>query len=123
VHMTFRGWHCGCPMREPFGGSRPPSPRDPATRTPERTRRHRLRAAILILAGSIAAWGVLGAIFLPGYFRSRLERIVSEHTSGSLSIGRLGVNPFIMAAGIHDFGLLGPALDTRIAPHALTLTG
>ena len=83
-------------------------------------RRHWLRA-LLILAGVVAAWGVLGALFLPGYFRSRLEQYVSQATRGSLSIGRLTVNPFILAAGIHDFALLGPERDTLLAASEFTL--
>lgn len=84
-------------------------------------RRHRLRTAVLVIAGLIAAWGVLGALFLPGYFRHRLERLVSENTRGSLTIGRLTVNPFILAAGIHDFVLVGPERDTLLAAKAFTL--
>src|SRR6185503_4748312 len=91
----------------------------PPSRPP--ARRHRLRAALLILTGSIALWGVLGALFLPGWFRARLERVVSENTRGSLAIGRLTVNPFLLAAGIHDFVLLGPERDTLLSAKEFTL--
>jgi hypothetical protein len=84
-------------------------------------RRHRLRTTLLVLAGMVAAWGVLGALFLPGYFRGQLERFVSDHTRGSLSIGRLAVNPFLLAAGIHDFVLFGPERDTLLSAREFTL--
>jgi hypothetical protein len=97
-----------------------PPPPAPAPSAP-RPRRHRLRAAFLVVVGLIAAWGALGALFLPGFFRSRLERLVSQHTRGSLSIGRLTVNPFLLAAGIHDFVLLGPERDTLLVAKEFTL--
>ncbi|HET9325832.1 MAG TPA: DUF748 domain-containing protein [Candidatus Eisenbacteria bacterium] len=80
-----------------------------------------MRTALVVAAGVIVAWGVLGALFLPGYFRGQLERFVSEHTRGSLSIGRLAVNPFILATGIHDFVLLGPERDTLLSAREFTL--
>jgi hypothetical protein len=75
----------------------------------------------LILGLAITAWGVLGALLLPGYFRAQLERFVAQNSRGSLTIGRLTVNPFILAAGIHDFTLVGPERDTLLAAKAFTL--
>src|SRR5580765_2396139 len=82
---------------------------------------HRLRSAALILLGLVATWGLLGVLLLPGYFRSQLEHFVAQRTRGSLSVGRLSVNPFIFAAGIHDFVLLGPERATLLTAREFTL--
>jgi hypothetical protein len=74
----------------------------------------------LIAAAAIAAWGVLGAIFLPGYFRGRLERLVSENTRGSLSIGRLGVNPSC-CGGDPRLRAARPERDTLLSAKEFTL--
>lgn len=97
------------------------SPGGPGRSDPPPPRRHRIRTTFAVLVGLIAAWGGLGALFLPGFFRGKLEQMVSQHTRGSLSIGKLSVNPFILAAGIHDFVLLGPERDTLLVAKEFTL--
>ena len=86
-----------------------------------KARRFSWRNGFLIAAALAALWGILGALILPGYFRGRLEKLVREQTNGSLSVGRLTVNPFLLAVGIHDFALYGPGRDTLLTAGAFVI--
>ena len=89
--------------------------------SPASIRRHRLRSALLITGAVFVVYIILGLIFGPGWARHRIERAFAENTHGTLTLGRIGVNPLLLSATLHDVALTGPARDSLFSVAALTV--
>jgi hypothetical protein len=88
---------------------------------PAPVRRHRLRTALLVTAGVFVVYLVIGLLYGPTWARQRIERAFAENTYGTLSLGKVGVNPLKLSATLHDVHIAGPAGDSLFSVAALTV--
>jgi hypothetical protein len=80
--------------------------------------RQRLLAALGILAGVIALFGLLGYFWLPGYAKSKLETMLSEALHRPVTVQAIEIQPFTLELTVRGFRI-GEKPDSVDAGSAL----
>ena len=65
--------------------------------------RRRLLAALGILAGIIALFGLLGYFWLPGYAKAKLETMLSEALRRPVTVQAIEIQPFTLELTVRGF--------------------
>lgn len=73
--------------------------------------RQRLLAALGILAGVIALFGLLGYFWLPGYAKDKLETMLSEALHRPVTVQAIEIQPFTLELTVRGFRI-GEKLDS-----------
>jgi uncharacterized protein involved in outer membrane biogenesis len=77
-------------------------PPTPSSRLPTWAKSTALRRSVMILAGVVFAYGVIGFFILPGIIRSQAETLVAEKLQREASIGAVEVNPYAFTLTLRD---------------------
>jgi uncharacterized protein involved in outer membrane biogenesis len=84
--------------------------------------RQRLLAALGILAGFIALFGLLGYFWLPGYAKGKVETLLSETLHRPVTVQSIEIQPFTLELTVRGFRI-GERPDSADADKALFSVG
>ena len=63
----------------------------------------RFRVLLISLAVLILGFGLIGALWLPGYVKTQAEQALSQTLGRTVTIGKIEISPYILTLKLHDF--------------------
>lgn len=85
------------------------------TAAPPPQRRRRLRIAVLVVLGTVAAYGVIGGLIAPPIAKKVIAQKLGEKLGRTVVIDDLSVNPYTLNATVKGFRILEPDGRTAFA--------
>lgn len=74
----------------------------------------RFRVALISLAVLIVSFGLIGALWLPGYVKTQTEQALSQSLGRTVTIGKIEISPYILQLKLHDFRVAQPTASDHL---------
>lgn len=77
----------------------------------------RFRVLLVSLTVLVAGFGLIGALWLPGYVKTQAEQALSQSLGRTVTIGKIEISPYILQLKFHDFRIA----QANSADHVLAI--